>query len=91
MSTRRKPLRIDGRMWRWRHLTGSFFGKLKELKRIAMRSDKTDGSLLAAICLAVAAISSRWFSAELGCSTCSRFLMAKSLLAPCTVAEGAVI
>ncbi|RRD55897.1 IS5 family transposase, partial [Comamonadaceae bacterium OH2545_COT-014] len=41
MPARRKPLPIDEHMYRWRHLIENFFGKLKEFKRIAMRSDKT--------------------------------------------------
>ncbi|PAT39557.1 IS5 family transposase, partial [Vandammella animalimorsus] len=36
-----------------------FFGKLKEFKRIAMRSDKTDSSFASAIYLAAALINSR--------------------------------
>lgn len=59
ISTRRKPLRIDEHMYRWRHLIENFFGKLKEFKRIAMRSDKTDSSFCAAIYLAAAVINSR--------------------------------
>ncbi len=37
----------------------NFFGKLKEFKRIAMRSDKTDQSFAAMIHLAAAVIHSR--------------------------------
>jgi transposase len=37
----------------------NFFGKLKEFKRIAMRSDKTDQSFAAMIDLAAAIINSR--------------------------------
>ena len=37
----------------------NFFGKLKEFKRIAMRSDKTDASFKAVIYLASAVIQSR--------------------------------
>ena len=37
----------------------NFLGKLKEFKRIAMRSDKTDASFKAAIYLASAVIQSR--------------------------------
>ena len=44
-SNRRRPLAIDEHMYRWRHLIENFFGKLKEFKRIAMRSDKTDARL----------------------------------------------
>jgi transposase len=35
-------------MYKWRHLIENFFGKLKEFKRIAMRSDKTDSSFTVA-------------------------------------------
>ena len=31
-------------IYKWRHLIENFFGKLKEFKRITMRSDKTDES-----------------------------------------------
>ena len=43
----------------WRHLIENFFGKLKEFKRIAMHSDKTDASFKAVIYLASALIQSR--------------------------------
>jgi len=56
---RTKPLAIDEEMYRWRHLIENFFGKLKEFKRIAMRSDKTDGSFTAMIHLVAAVIHSR--------------------------------
>jgi transposase len=46
-------------MYTWRHLIENFFGKLKEFKRIAMRSDKTDPSFAAMIHLAAAVIASR--------------------------------
>ena len=42
---RTTPLVIDREMYKWRHLIENFFCKLKEFKRIAMRSDKTDLSL----------------------------------------------
>ena len=44
-------------MYKWHHLTENFFCKLKELKRIAMRADKTDQSFDAIIHLAAAVIS----------------------------------
>ena len=53
------PLRIDAEIYKWRHLIENFFGKLKEFKRIAMRSDKTDQSFSAMINLAAAIINSR--------------------------------
>ena len=56
---RSKPLNIDREMYKWRHLIENFFGKLKEFKRIAMRSDKTDQSFTAMIHLATAVIVSR--------------------------------
>jgi transposase len=46
-------------MYKWRHLIENFFCKLKEFKRIAMRSDKTDQSFAAMIHLAAAVIVSR--------------------------------
>lgn len=56
---RAKPLKIDAEIYKWRHLIENFFGKLKEFKRIAMRSDKTDQSFSAMIYLAAAVIHSR--------------------------------
>jgi transposase len=56
---RTKPLAIDSEMYKWRHLIENFFCKLKEFKRIAMRSDKTDQSFEAMIYLAAAVIHSR--------------------------------
>lgn len=56
---RREPLPIDEHMYQWRHLIENFLGKLKEFKRIAMRSDKTNGRFTTAICLADAVINSR--------------------------------
>jgi len=56
---RRTPLTIDHEVYKWRHLIENFFGKLKEFKRIAMRSDKTDQSFTAMIHLAAAVIASR--------------------------------
>lgn len=56
---RAQPLKIDEEMYKWRHLIENFFCKLKEFKRIAMRSDKTDQSFTAMICLVAAVINSR--------------------------------
>ncbi|HXR94063.1 MAG TPA: IS5 family transposase [Steroidobacteraceae bacterium] len=53
------PIEIDTDIYKWRHLIENFFGKLKEFKRIAMRSDKTDQSFSAMIHLAAAVITSR--------------------------------
>lgn len=46
-------------MSKWRHLIESFFCKLKEFKRIAVRADKADQSFAAFIYLAAAVIDSR--------------------------------
>jgi len=59
MPRRRAPLEIDLEVYKWRHLIENFFGKLKEFKRIAMRSDKTDTSFAAMIYLAAGVINSR--------------------------------
>ena len=56
---RASPLQIDLEMYKWRHLIENFFCKLKEFKRIAMRSDKTDASFSAMIHLTAAVIHSR--------------------------------
>ena len=56
---RASPLPLDTEMYQWRHLIENFFCKLKEFKRIAMRSDKTDQSFSAMIHLAAAVINSR--------------------------------
>ena len=58
-SRRTTPRDIDDEMYRWRHLIENFFCKLKEFKRIAMRSDKTDQSFAAMIHLAATVINSR--------------------------------
>jgi transposase len=59
MPHRRAPLEIDRTMYGWRHLIENFFGKLKEFKRIALRSDKTDRSFSAMISFAATVIDSR--------------------------------
>ena len=56
---RSKPLDIDAEIYKWRHLIENFFCKLKEFKRIAMRSDKTDQSFTAMIYAGAAIINSR--------------------------------
>jgi transposase len=56
---RAAPRAIDADLYKWRHLIENFFCKLKEFKRIAMRSDKTDESFAAMIHLAAAVINSR--------------------------------
>ena len=59
MPRRKQPLEIDREVYKWRHLIENFFCKLKEFKRIAMRSDKTDTSFAAMIYLGSAVINSR--------------------------------
>ena len=59
MPQRRRPLAIDKAIYKWRHLIENFFCKLKEFKRIALRSDKTDDSFRAMIHLGAAVINSR--------------------------------
>ena len=59
MPQRLNPIDIDLEMYKWRHLIENFFCKLKEFKRIAMRSDKTDQSFAAMIYLVAAVINSR--------------------------------
>ena len=56
---RSKPLDIDAEIYKWRHLIENFFCKLKEFKRIATRSDKTDQSFAAMIYAGAAIINSR--------------------------------
>lgn len=58
-SRRSQPLAIDLEIYKWRHLVENFFCKIKEFKRIAMRSDKTDQSFAAMIHIAAAVIHSR--------------------------------
>jgi transposase len=53
------PRPLDREIYRWRHLIENFFAKLKEFKRIAMRSDKTDRSFSAMINLVATMINSR--------------------------------
>ena len=53
------PRNIDLDVYEWRHLIENFFCKLKEFKRIAMRSDKTDQSFEAMIYLSAILINSR--------------------------------
>ena len=53
------PIKIDPDVYKWRHRIENFFCKLKEFKRIAMRSDKTDDSFSAMIYAASAIINAR--------------------------------
>ena len=55
----RKVQRVFDRcMYKWRHLIENYFCKLKEFKRIAMRSDKTDSCFAAIIYLCARIINS---------------------------------
>ncbi len=54
-----QPLNIDAEIYKWRHLIENFFCKLKEVKRIALRSDQTDASFEAMIYACSAIINSR--------------------------------
>jgi transposase len=56
---RLNPAPHDDEIYKWRHLIGNFFQKLKEFKRIAMRACKTDTSFGAMICLAATFIRTR--------------------------------
>ncbi len=56
---RLSPASHDEEKYKWRHLVENYFQKLKEFKRIAMRSDKTDESYAAMICLAATVITTR--------------------------------
>jgi transposase len=56
---RKAPAPHDAEKYKWRHLIENYFQKLKEFKRIAMRSDKTDESFSAMIYLAAAIINAR--------------------------------
>jgi len=55
-SNRNHPAAHDEEKYRWCHLIENYFQKLKEFKRIAMRSDKTDESFKAMICIAATVI-----------------------------------
>jgi transposase len=50
---------FDPHLFKSRHLIENFFCKLKEFKRIAMRSEKTDKAFTAMIYLTAAIINSR--------------------------------
>ena len=53
------PLEIDLEPYKSRHLIESFFCKLKDFKRVALRADKTDTSFEAMIYALAATINSR--------------------------------
>ncbi len=56
---RKEPLEIDGVMYGWRHMVENFFCNLKDFRRIALRSDKTDTSFSAMIHACAALLNSR--------------------------------
>ena len=56
---RAAPLDIDADLSKWRHLIENSFCKLKEFKRVAMRSDTSAQSFTAMIHLAAAVIHAR--------------------------------
>ena len=58
-SNRKVQRMIDFEMYKWRHLIENYFCKLKEYKRIAMRSDKTDSSFMAMIYICATVINLR--------------------------------
>jgi transposase len=58
-AKRLNPATYDADKYLWRHLIENFFQKLKEFKRIAMRSCKTDESFAATIFLAATVIRTR--------------------------------
>ncbi|SUO96667.1 Uncharacterised protein [Suttonella indologenes] len=51
-SKRKLQRAYDRYVYKWRHLVENFFCGLKEFKKIAMRSEKTDSSFAANIYLA---------------------------------------
>jgi transposase len=59
MPQRKAPVEIDRETYKWRHLIENYFQKLKDFKRIAMRSEKTDTSYAAMIYLTAGIINSR--------------------------------
>jgi transposase len=58
-SNRKFPPEFDRHACKWRHLIENFFQKLKEFKRIALRSCKTDQSYASMIYAAAALINLR--------------------------------
>ncbi len=56
---RSQPLTIDAGIYKWRHLIENFFCKLKEFKRIALRSDKPIKASSESTHLVAAVINSR--------------------------------
>jgi len=56
---RKSPLVIDEEMYKWRHLVENFFCNLKDFRRIALRTDKTDLSYGAIINACAALLNSK--------------------------------
>ncbi len=56
---RKAPLGIDEEMYKWRHLIENFFCNLKDFRRIALRTDKTDTSFAAMINACAALLNSK--------------------------------
>ena len=56
---RKHPLNIDTEVYKWRHLIENFFAKIKELKAIVLRCEKTDRNFSAMIYACAAAINCR--------------------------------
>ncbi len=56
---RKEPLAIDEEMYKWRHLVENFFCDLKDFRRIALRTDKTDISFAAIINACAALLNSK--------------------------------
>lgn len=56
---RKAPLGIDEEMYKWRHLVENFFCDLKDFRRIALRTDKTDLSFTAIINACAALLNSK--------------------------------
>jgi transposase len=58
-ANRKAPIPDDKAMCRWRHLVENSFAKLKEVRAIATRYEKTDDSFRANTHLAAAIIAAR--------------------------------
>ena len=58
-ANRVRPIACDFAMYRWRHLVENFFCKIKEIRRIATRYDKTDTSFAAMIQLVGSVLATR--------------------------------
>lgn len=61
---RKEPLAIDEEMYKWRHLIENFFCDLKDFRRIALRTDKTDTSFAAIINVCAALLNSKRISTD---------------------------